>query len=222
MSKSKTRSKRPKPGKNSGGIPQVKQPTYPVDTTTALTTYDSYSGEEWISDVVYDMNSENYKRWQPGIAKDQITGWWVKKEVTDETLVTTNLITTKSTTPYGAGKWYVERMVFDLDPSNTQSLRAGGNRFSINNIDAVARLEGRAVSVGEAMSYYVLPAAQYRSTNFPAGGQSDRSYTNIKGGTLGVVSYSTNASDGEWFRNYDGGKFFGKDWYLNPFGNNLL
>jgi len=211
--------------KGGSGTPQVKLPTYAVDASTALTVYDSYSGEEWTSDVVYDISSENYslRKAHYGIAgKDTITGFWVKKEITDDTLVTTNLITTKSTWPYGSGKYYVERMVFDLDPATIQALRAGSNRFSINSVDGVARSEARALSAGEAFNYYVLPAAKYLPTNFPAGGESDRSYTNIKGGSLGGYPYSTNAADGEWFRTYEGGKFFGKDWYLNPFGNNLL
>mgnify|MGYP000029292275 CR=1 FL=1 len=225
MGKTRNKPKTPKPGKGASRTPQVKTPTYSVDSATGLRTYDSYSGAEWVSDVVYDMSSENYKLEKayygiPG--EDEITGWWVKKEITDDTLVTTSLITTKSTSPYGAGKYYVERMVFNLDPTSIQALRAGSNRFPIPSEYAVARSEGRALSAGEAFNYYVLPSAEYLPTNFPAGGESDRSYTNIKGGSLGGYPYGTSTVDGEWFRTYGGGKFFGKDWYLNPFGNNLL
>ena len=215
-------------GKSSGGsTPRVVLPTYTVDTATALTTYDSYSGEEWTSDLVYDMNSRNYQLWaQGGVpqGRDEITGWWVKREITDDTIVTTSLITTKSEIPYGAGRYYVERWVDDLDPQATQSLRAGSQRFSINESAYAqrARSVGRAVSAGEALQYYLVNTELYQSSTFPEGGRNPRSFTNIQGGTLGVTSFSTSASDGNWFRTYESGKFFGKDWYLNPFGENLL
>ena len=213
-------------GKSSGGsTPRVVLPTYKADTATGLTTYDSYSGEEWSSDVVYDKNSENFRLRGasygiPG--KDILTGWWVKYEISDDLMVMTEMVTVKSNAPYGTGKYYVERMVFDLDPATIQGLMAGTNRFSINSAEAVARAEGRGMSAGEALNYYVLPPSSYLPTSFPEGGNTDRSYTNIKGGTLGTVTYSTSRSDESWFRTYEGGKFFGKDWYLNPFGENLL
>ena len=223
--KSKAQKSRNSGKSSKGSSPRVVLPTYAVDTSTALTTYDSYSGAEWASDVVYDMNSRNYQLWaQGGVpqGRDEITGWWVKYEISDDLMVLTNLVTTKSTSPYGAGKYYVERMVFDLDPATIQGLMAGTNRFSINSADAVARAEGRGMSAGEALNYYVLPPSSYLPTSFPEGGNTDRSYTNIKGGTVGTVTYSTSQSDESWFRTYEGGRFFGKGWYLNPFGENLL
>jgi hypothetical protein len=228
MSKKAKKPKSPKGGKLPGGSsPRVVLPTYAVDTATALTAYDSYSGEEWVSDVVYDIKSRNYQLWaQAGVpqGKDEITGWWVKWEITDDTIVTTSLITTKSDIPYGAGRYYVERWVDDLDPQATQSLRAGSQRFSINESAYAqrARSVGRAVSAGEALQYYLVNSELYQSTTFPEGGSSSRSFTNIQGDILGGTSFSTSTTDGNWFRMYEGGKFFGKDWYLNPFVENLI
>jgi hypothetical protein len=231
MSKKAKKPKSPKGGRLPGGSsPRVVLPTYAVDTTTALTSYDSYSGAERISDIVYDINSENFRLWKAQATSDglgtidEITGWWVKDELTDDTYVTTNLVTTRSASTYGPGKFYVERMVWDLDPTTTQSLRNGSNVFAVNNLYAtgVARAEGRAVSSGEFNDYRTLYASTYLPTDFPAGGDIERTFTTIKGGIVYGRAYSTSKEDESWFRNYGGGKFFGKDWYLNPFGENLL
>jgi hypothetical protein len=54
-------------GKSSkGSSPRVVLLTYAVDTSPALTTYDSHSGAEWASDVVYDMSSINFQLWAQG------------------------------------------------------------------------------------------------------------------------------------------------------------
>ncbi len=160
-----------------GSTPRIALPTYAVDTATALTSYDSYSGAERISDIVYDINSENFRLWKAQATSDglgtidEITGWWVKDELTDDTYVTTNLVTTRSASTYGPGKFYVERMAWDLDPTTTQSLRNGSNVFAVNNLYAtgVARAEGRAVSSGEFNDYRTLYASTYLPTDFPAG-----------------------------------------------------
>ena len=221
--------KPPKSGEGTGGIPQVKLPTYAVDSTKALTAYDSYTGATFASDVVYDINSENFRRWKENaIANsddpqylDEIIGWWAKAEMTDDTYVTTNMITTKSSSPYGPAKFYVERMVWDLDPTTTKTIRGESSTFVINNLyqNGVARAEGRALTYGEFLDYRTLDPSNYLPTSFPPGGDKKRSFTTIKGG---FGDYSTDKKDENFFRSYVNGRIFEAGWYLNPFGNNLL
>jgi hypothetical protein len=121
MSKSMSKPKVAKPGKSPRGVPQVKMPTYASDTSGTL-TIEFTTGERYESDVVYDKNSENFLRYQQeGHSVDNVSGWWRKYEISESQVTDTILIkyvgNNPDLPPPTVSNWYVERWVYELDPS---------------------------------------------------------------------------------------------------------
>ena len=189
--------------------PQVKLPEYSIDPITALSIEDKDLGTVWTSDVVYDINSSNFKKEKSYYKLDSLTGYWKKKEITDQTIIETWLMEDRK-----IGHWSLVRNVWLLDPENSKLARGNSNNLSDHWF-------GKSLAHGTVST---TTGERYDFTDIYPNYNRVRSFTNNpinnKGGDY--ISWGLDKADEEWFRQFGDGKYFGKNWYLNPFEENLI
>ena len=206
-----------KSDKATNNSPKAIYPSYPIDENGIL-SIEYGTGEVFRSDSLYDKTSANYAlHGQNGHSLDNITGWWRKYEISERYIVDTMLITYNKDNPdlppSSISKWYVERTVYELDPTwrqnpyNTVSERM--IRGGVETYGNFRRTQGIAYQGNEALTSYK-----------PGDSAQDKSYASGQIAKYGT--YDTSKSAKQWFDGYGTGTFFGKDWYLEPFGTNLI
>jgi hypothetical protein len=197
--------------------PKATQPAYTIDENNALSIQFDNS-EAYRSDTLYDKNSNNYALYgQSGHSLDNITGWWRKYELSDSYIIDTVFITyTKDNPdlpPSSVSKWYVERTVYELDPTWRQNssniLSDKIIRGGVEMYGSFKSTRGIAYQGNEALTSYK-----------PGDSSEDRSYA--RGPITEYGDYDTSKQARQWFNSYGDSKFFGKNWYLDPFGTNLI
>jgi hypothetical protein len=187
----------------------------------------SYGSFNIKSDYVYSQDSQIFKLATSSLSKDQldkITGFSFEYELSPSKIVYTEKITVSQPFITANGSLWISRTRRSVQSGTFPITRSKKGASLTTNIPITRNTEGAVSPLYQGYDPYGgYSTEQYIDTEYQSGSNQSEvpasaHYYEVRhtGEIFG------NTDDLGWFRSYEGGRFFGKGWYLNPFGENLL